>query len=260
MAEMRKFTPEELAKFNGQDGQPAYIVHQGRVIDVTGSKMWREGMHMKRHTAGQDLTDQIPAAPHGLDVLERFPQVGVLVPSLEPDMAAPAGIPHFVERFLEKHPFYQRHPHPMTVHFPIVLMILAPLFTFLYLVTDSEAFEVTAINALGVGLLSCLVVIPTGYFTWWVNYGRKPMAIVTAKIVLSFVLFGLGLVDFIWRLLDPGILGHLTGVALLYPIFMFALLPVIALIGWYGALLTFPLHTRHRGAKERPDTIGPKKV
>ena len=257
MAEMKKFTREELATYNGQDGRPAYIVHQGRVIDVTGSKMWRDGMHMRRHAAGQDLTDQIPAAPHGLDVLERFPQVGILVES-EADMEAPASIPRFIEGFLERHPFFQRHPHPMTVHFPIVLMILAPLFTFVYMLTHIEAFEVTSVNCLGVGLLSCLIVIPTGFFTWWVNYGRKPMAIVTIKIVLSFVLFALGLVDFIWRLTVPGILDALAGANIVYAVIMFALLPVIALIGWYGALLTFPLHTRHRGAKERPETIGPK--
>jgi len=252
MADMKKFTPEELATYNGRDGRPIYIAHQGRVIDVTASKMWRNGEHMKRHAAGVDLTNEIAAAPHGLDVLERFPQVGVLVTKEEADVRNAPHLPGFVERFLDRHPFFQRHPHPMTVHFPIVFMLFAPLFTLLYLLTGVDAFEVTALNCLGAGLLFCLVVIPTGFFTWWVNYQARRMTPVTIKIILSFALFLVGLAAFIWRLMDTAVLRHLTGVNILYPILVFLLLPMIALIGWYGATLTFPLHTRRRNPKKPP--------
>jgi predicted heme/steroid binding protein/uncharacterized membrane protein len=253
MADMKKFTPEELATCNGENGRPIYIAHQGRVLDVTASKMWRGGQHMKRHTAGVDLTNEIAAAPHGLDVLERFPQVGVLV--LAPEESGARNAPHlprFMERFLDRHPFFQRHPHPMTVHFPIVFMLFAPLFTLLFLLTGVDGFEVTALNCLGAGLLFCLVVIPTGFFTWWVNYQGRRMTPVTIKIILSFALFLDGLAAFIWRLMDPTIFHHLMGVNVVYPILVFLLLPMIALIGWYGALLTFPLHSRSRSPKKPP--------
>jgi len=55
-----------------------YIAHGGKVIDVTASKLWKGGLHMKRHHAGKDLTTDIQAAPHKLEVLDRYPQVGVL--------------------------------------------------------------------------------------------------------------------------------------------------------------------------------------
>ncbi len=75
---MKEFDRESLKEFNGKDGKPVYIAHQGRVIDVTASKFWKTGQHMKRHPSGTDLTTDIEAAPHGPEVLDRYPQVGVL--------------------------------------------------------------------------------------------------------------------------------------------------------------------------------------
>ncbi|MCK7515177.1 MAG: hypothetical protein MZV70_71710 [Desulfobacterales bacterium] len=75
---MKEFSMEELAQYNGENGKPVYIAHDGKVYDVSGSKMWKTGTHMKRHRSGQDLTTDIQGAPHAPDVLERYPQVGVL--------------------------------------------------------------------------------------------------------------------------------------------------------------------------------------
>ncbi|HTZ50111.1 MAG TPA: cytochrome b5 domain-containing protein, partial [Spirochaetia bacterium] len=69
MEQQRRFSLEELRTFNGQDGRPIYIAYNGRVFDVSASKMWRGGLHMKRHAAGQDLSSEIKDAPHGEDVL-----------------------------------------------------------------------------------------------------------------------------------------------------------------------------------------------
>ncbi len=265
MAEEKRFTREELAAFNGEDGRPAYVAYKGRVIDVSTSKMWQGGMHMKRHEAGQDLTAEIGAAPHDVDVLDRFPQVGVLVeePAAQARQAAPAAavgapaaaplfaLPGFIDRFLERHPFFQRHPHPMTVHFPIVFFISAPLFTALFLVTRIDAFEVTALHCLGAALLFSLVVIPTGLFTWWVNYGARPMPQVTIKLTLSIAQFFVGLAAFIWRLADPGVATRGDGANILYVALMLLLLPMVVVVAWYGATLTFPLSKDKRAWRRR---------
>ncbi len=75
---MQEFDPESFSRFDGKEGRPVYIAHQGKVFDVTNSKLWKTGEHMKRHPAGRDLTAEIEAAPHGTEVLERYPQVGVI--------------------------------------------------------------------------------------------------------------------------------------------------------------------------------------
>ena len=247
--EQKKFTRQELASFNGQDGKPAYIAYKGRVIDVTASRMWRGGTHMKLHQAGQDLSDAIAHAPHTIAVLDRFPPVGTL---MEDSPAAPAPVRVVepahgpVERFLQRHPFFKRHPHPMTVHFPITCMILAPLFTLLYLITGVSRFELTAVDCLAVGLLACLVVIPTGFLTWRVNYEARRFTAVTVKIVLSLLMFVDGLAAFIWRILDPSVAAHAAGVDILYVVLVFLLLPMVIITAWFGATLTFPLHKERR--------------
>jgi len=89
---IKEFSPEELAQFNGQDGKPVYIAHGGKVIDVTASKLWKGGLHMKRHHAGKDLTTDIQAAPHKLEVLDRYPQVGVLKQDSASERKLPASL------------------------------------------------------------------------------------------------------------------------------------------------------------------------
>jgi len=128
---MQEFDLQSLAECNGRDGNPVYIAHGGRVIDVSKSRLWKTGRHMKRHEAGKDLTDDIEAAPHGKEVLDRFPQVGILRKQGEAERPLPRLLADLLDRF----PFLRRHPHPMLVHFPIVFMFSPTLFNLLYLVT-----------------------------------------------------------------------------------------------------------------------------
>jgi predicted heme/steroid binding protein len=75
---MRVFTLQELARYNGQDGAPAYIAYEGQVYDVTSSFLWQRGRHQVLHYAGQDLTDALRQAPHGEDLLDRVALIGTL--------------------------------------------------------------------------------------------------------------------------------------------------------------------------------------
>ncbi len=74
----RKFTLEELAKYDGKEGRPAYVAYKGRVYDVTDANLWIEGNHMGEHDAGRDLTEGMAASSHGDSVLESMKLVGVL--------------------------------------------------------------------------------------------------------------------------------------------------------------------------------------
>ena len=71
-------TPAELANFDGEDGRPAYLAYKNKIYDVTQSKLWKNGSHMKRHHAGVDLTDILAQAPHSEDKILAMPEVGQL--------------------------------------------------------------------------------------------------------------------------------------------------------------------------------------
>ena len=75
---MRVFTKEELEKYDGSNGT-AYIACYGNVYDVSNSYHWRKGVHHVTHRAGHDLSAALELAPHGLDLLQRFPIVGKLL-------------------------------------------------------------------------------------------------------------------------------------------------------------------------------------
>ncbi len=75
----RKFTLDELSKFDGREGRPAYIAYKGKVYDVTEDYLWVDGDHQGEHVAGKDLTEEMSRAPHGEDTLERVKMIGVLV-------------------------------------------------------------------------------------------------------------------------------------------------------------------------------------
>ncbi|HEX9094225.1 MAG TPA: cytochrome b5 domain-containing protein [Coriobacteriia bacterium] len=75
---MKEFTAEELASYDGADGQPAYVAYMGVVYDVSKSAMWSDGDHEGMHRAGRDLTADHDDAPHDVHVTD-FPEVGRLV-------------------------------------------------------------------------------------------------------------------------------------------------------------------------------------
>ncbi len=234
---MKEIDSRELSEGNGQDGKPVYIAHQGKVFDVSGSKLWKGGLHMKRHHAGKDLTTDIQGAPHGTEVLERYPQVAVL----KKGEGAEREIPESLSRLLSRFPMLRRHPHPMTIHFPIVFMFSTTLFNLLYLLTGVRSFEQTALNCLGAGILFTPVAMVTGYFTWWLNYLARPVRPVSIKKKVSVILLSTEIVVFLWRVTVPDILNAFSLASLVYSLLVFSLLPLATVIGWFGAQLTFPI-------------------
>ncbi|EHJ47425.1 cytochrome b5 [Solidesulfovibrio carbinoliphilus subsp. oakridgensis] len=237
----KHFTPQELAAFDGTDGKPVYLAHKGVVYDVTGSKLWKAGKHMNRHRAGGDMGLELTQAPHAPDVLERFPRVGVLdAPALAPDPVADR-VPAWISRYMKRFPMLKRHPHPMTVHFPIAFCVLAPLVLILALVTGWTGFDAALLVILGAAVLFTPVAIATGLFTWWLNYAAARIKPVLIKLAATPVLFLAVLWAFIARLKTPDLLAH-PGDHLGFILVVLALLPLISLIGWFGAALTFPPH------------------
>ncbi|MBW2411589.1 MAG: cytochrome b5 [Deltaproteobacteria bacterium] len=233
---MKEFDSAELAQFNGENGKPIYIAHAGKVYDVSESKLWRNGVHMKRHGAGRDLSADIQAAPHESDVLERFPQVGILKKEV-----VEQELPGVLDWLLKKYPFLRRHPHPMTVHFPIVFAFSATVFTLLFVITGEPSFDTTAFHCLAGGVVFTIVGIVTGLYTWWLNYMAKMLHPVKIKIPLTIAMLIVEIVLFVWRLTVPDVLYSLQGSGLIYLLLALSLSIMVTIIGWNGAAMTFPV-------------------
>jgi uncharacterized membrane protein len=208
---------------------------------------------MKLHSAGQDLTAELPNAPHDEEVFERYPQIGVLKKEELLPISAEEEFDHLpgpIARLIGRIPFLEKHPHPMTVHFPIVFMYAAPIFALLYLFTGVTGFDIATFYMLGAAALFSLVAIPTGFFTWWVNYHARPVRAVTVKIVFSTFAFVVAAAAFIWRWSDPVVLTNPEGFNVTFFILVLLLVPLITIVGSYGALLTFPIPEKKPSRKQ----------
>ncbi|HPJ96684.1 MAG TPA: cytochrome b5 domain-containing protein [Syntrophales bacterium] len=231
---MEQWDETSLAQFDGRSGKPIYIAFRGCVYDVTASKLWRDGLHMKRHQAGRDLTDSFTAAPHGEDVFSRYPQVGLYRSTDE------LVLPAWLAGVLDRYPILRRHPHPIAVHFPLVFLLSVFIFDLLHIVTGRPSFYDTSLFCLYSGLLMLPPAMITGFYTWWINYQAQAMNAVARKIQLSSLLLVLSTVILYWRNLGTDLLRPLRLESLFYLTLVLALWPLVITIGFLGGSLVFP--------------------
>lgn len=74
----KTFTLQELAAYDGKDGNPAYVAVNGIVCNVTNSAAWAAATHFGL-IAGRDLTDEFIACHVGQPILNTLTVVGKLV-------------------------------------------------------------------------------------------------------------------------------------------------------------------------------------
>lgn len=78
MTKTTKYSRFELALYNGVDKPKIWVAYQGKIYDVTHSRLWQNGRHYQ-HWAGQDLTPELDEqAPHTANVFAKFKIVGLL--------------------------------------------------------------------------------------------------------------------------------------------------------------------------------------
>ncbi len=75
---MKIYSKQQLALRNGQDREEIWVAYHYRIYDVSESRLWKDGKHYE-HWAGQDLTEELPDAPHTARVFEKMTCVGRLV-------------------------------------------------------------------------------------------------------------------------------------------------------------------------------------
>jgi predicted heme/steroid binding protein/uncharacterized membrane protein len=233
----RGFTLEELAQFDGKEGRPAYIAYEGRVYDVTASKLWRNGVHVKQHSAGSELTAAMPAAPHDATVMEKVPCIGVVV---EPEVPEPKP-PWPLSLSLDN------HLHPVAVHFPIAMGVVAPLFALASLLPQFAAsfgmLQAVAFWMWAVCALGSIPAFLTGVVSWYYNYRARMSPIYWAKWSYSVLLILLGIAT--WLVFAYGLHYQLPTAAggtafWTYTVLLCLHAPTVLILGWYGGKITFP--------------------
>ena len=170
---------EELEKNEGSQGKPAFVAVNGEVYDLSASPVWKNGEHMGEHHAGCDLTEALERAPHGIEMLERYQKVGEL------DKAEPeneSSIPWWASIIISM------RSHPMSIHFPQALFVLAPIFLTIFYVVKYLDFERTAFYMLITGLLTAIPAAVTGFIHWAYKYKGSSKIVFKVKIILSLLL------------------------------------------------------------------------
>jgi len=71
------YSKQQLALRNGQDKPEVWVAYEGKIYDVSKSRLWRNGKHYE-HWAGQDLTAELADAPHSEKVFDKFEAIGKL--------------------------------------------------------------------------------------------------------------------------------------------------------------------------------------
>ena len=67
----RIITETELRRNTGERGTRKFIAYEGIIYDVTDCPKWRLDLHENLHFPGQDLTSELPEAPHKEEVFSR---------------------------------------------------------------------------------------------------------------------------------------------------------------------------------------------
>lgn len=73
--DVRLFTTAELTRYNGRDGNPAYVAVNGMVYDVTNNAAWGGATHFGL-AAGTDVTSQFASCHAGQSILSKLKVVG----------------------------------------------------------------------------------------------------------------------------------------------------------------------------------------
>jgi predicted heme/steroid binding protein/uncharacterized membrane protein len=224
----KQISVEELQKHDGKDGRAAFVAYRGKIYDVSQSKLWPEGMHQNLHQAGRNLTNDFANALHDESVLKRVPEVGKLLHS-EPEAK---------NRLLNL--YFDLHPHPIAVHFPIALTLVSAGFLILYFITGIEGLVDSAFYTLLTGTVMSPIAIMTGASSWWYEYQRKLTWIFKGKAALSIFLFCLELVAVIlWAMNREAVINH-EPIGWLYLALLMVMVILVLSLGKLGGELVFP--------------------
>jgi predicted heme/steroid binding protein/uncharacterized membrane protein len=225
---MKQYTRKELEKYNGKDGQPAYIAVEGKVYDVSESNRWNGGKHMNRHHAGKDLTEALANAPHDSKLLEKVTYIGILKEKIHIENKVQPALISWILNF---------HPHPITVHFPQAFFAFSPIFLILFYIFKIPHFERTCFYLSICGIIMSIPAFFSGIFHWIYKYGKSIRPVFKFKLIMSLVLLCYtGIIVFLHA--SKGTLPK-ANVDIILLIMYLIQLPIIISIGHAGGIIVF---------------------
>ncbi len=228
---MPNLTLEELQRSGGRKDGVSYVAVSGEIYDVSSSPLWKEGHHMG-HSAGDDLTEALSAAPHGKEVLENFGKVGLLVkPPTGTERVIPKIAPAWISRFISL------HSHPILVHFPQAFFVTAPLFLILFYAAGSRCFERTAYYLLCIGFLTAIPATVTGFLHWWFKFGGRVTPLFKLKIFLSLMLLPVAALALVLHTIWGPLASSSVNWIVLVP--HLSLIPLAVILGRAGGSIVF---------------------
>ena len=222
----RHFTLQELKQYDGKEGRQAYIAFKGKVYDLSNTNTWKNGIHLGKHVAGNDLTEGILSAPHGEEVFIKFHIVGELGKEKS-----------FGQKLLLK--IEEWHLHPMTVHFSIAYSIAVSLLALLYVFTGEISFEIASYYMLVLGFLTSPIAGLSGLLSWKVTYEGKMTKIFVRKIIFTAVLIVITSACFVWRTLNPDVILARTDLNYIYLALLLSLVPTVTILGYDGGKIIY---------------------
>lgn len=222
----------EVKEYNGKEGKRAYIIYKDKIYDVTDSKLWKNGTHMNRHKAGEDLTSFISMAPHGEELLERdnIKYIGELEKEESP-----------VDKKQKYRDLYSKlHPHPVFIHYPMGILYFGAFMLLLYFFTKNPSFEKASFYALVVGTLAIFPAVASGLISWWLNYDLTMTKVFKNKIIFSCILLILTIPLAVARILVPDLVTAGSFATFIYTCGYFVSIPVLTFIAYNGGKITWP--------------------
>lgn len=232
---MIEFTEEELLKYNGNDELAAYVAFKGKVYDVSLSKFWKNGNHFKKHFAGHDLTAELADAPHGDEVFQNCPQVGVLIAS--PNEVSLDEDEEKKERYRQWYAKY--HPHPAVVHFPIALHYFSGFVDVLFLTNPTAEYEAAVFLSFLIATVMGFVALIAGVFSWWINYNFSTSQPFVIKLIGALFTLFVGLVPLVQKFMNPDVPFSHGMDGWIYHGIIFMTVISVTIVGYYGGKITW---------------------
>lgn len=234
----RSFSPDELKTFDGKEGRRAYIAYKEVVYDVTDSPLWKNGMHMRMHAAGQDLTQMLRKAPHAEEVFDNFPKIGILADSVESETMSPPEVkPDTKESLRQWNKKF--HPHPMSVHFPIALHYFSAFFNLVFLIFPSYEYEFAVYSSFFGATVMGLFALGAGVFSWWVKYNFERSNAFMIKLSGAVTTLILGIVPIALRMENP-LVAYSKGIdGIVYHSIIFVTALIVTIVAYYGGKITW---------------------